>query len=122
MTNNQTANYVMGKTREEYQRLRQQAQVLERFTVSVLDRIGLSQGAHCLDVGCGPGEVMRVMAERVGKTGRVVGLDLDGDLGREGLSVLHDLGHTQCSFVEGDLQSPAKSESNRFDLVYGRLV
>jgi len=45
MTNNQTANYVMGKTREEYQRLRQQAQVLERFTVSVLDRIGLFQGA-----------------------------------------------------------------------------
>jgi len=72
--------------------------------------------------GCGPGEVMRVMADRVGKTGRVVGLDIDGNLGREGLSVLHGIGYTQCSFVEGDLQSLEKNESNRFDLVYGRLV
>src|ERR1700687_1609386 len=27
----------------------------------------------CLDLGCGPGEVMRLMAQRVGPTGRIVG-------------------------------------------------
>jgi len=68
------------------------------------------------------GEVMRVMAERVGKTGRVVGLDLGDDLGGDGLSVLHGLGYSQCSFVEGNLQLLEKSESRRFDLVYGRRV
>jgi len=53
MANDQSPNYVMGKTREEYQRLCQQAQVLERFTTSVLDRIGVAQGAHCLDPDAG---------------------------------------------------------------------
>ena len=55
MTELQGSAYIMGKTQEEYQRLRRQAQVLERFTVSILDRLGVAKGMGCLDVGCGPG-------------------------------------------------------------------
>ena len=70
----------MSRTSEEYERLRRQSELLESITGSVLNRVGLSTGMSCLDLGCGPGEVMRLMAQRVGPTGRVVGIDVTGFL------------------------------------------
>ncbi|HEY1487503.1 MAG TPA: methyltransferase domain-containing protein, partial [Micromonosporaceae bacterium] len=99
-----TSEYVMGRTAEEYERLRAQARVWQPATEALLNRIDLPTGACCLDVGCGPGETMRLMAERVGPSGRVVGLDLDADLGRAALATLHAAGHEQCSYVEGDIE------------------
>ena len=90
----------MSRTSEEYERLRRQSELLESITGSVLNRVGLSTGMSCLDLGCGPGEVMRLMAQRVGPTGRVVGIDVDAKLGRETLSVLKSKGYQQCSFIE----------------------
>jgi ubiquinone/menaquinone biosynthesis C-methylase UbiE len=114
--------YVMGRASEEYERLRRQSELLESITGSVLDRAGLSSGMSCLDVGCGPGEVMRLMADRVGPSGRVVGIDVDGRLGREALSVLKSKGYQQCSFIERDLGSLEQIDSERFDLVFTRLL
>src|SRR5262249_50077534 len=37
--------------------------------------LGVTEGAKVLDVGCGVGGDVRAIAELVGKTGRVVGLD-----------------------------------------------
>jgi ubiquinone/menaquinone biosynthesis C-methylase UbiE len=114
--------YVMGRTSEEYERLRRQSELLESITGSVLDRVGLSRGMSCLDIGCGPGEVMRLMAERVGPTGRIVGVDVDGKLGREALSVLMSKGYRQCSFIEGNVETLGEIGSDRFDLVFARLL
>jgi ubiquinone/menaquinone biosynthesis C-methylase UbiE len=113
---------MMGRTSEEYERLRRQAAFLEPATRSVLDRVGLANGMRCLDVGCGPGEVMRLMAERVGPSGRVVGLDLDHNLGRESVSSLVGKGHGQCTFVEGDLYGVEHLDDQPFDLVFARIV
>ena len=66
----QASAYVMGRTSEEYERSRRQAELLEPITASVFARVGLCTGMCCLDVGCGPGEVMLLMAERVGPTAR----------------------------------------------------
>src|SRR6516162_847709 len=122
MTGGQDPGYVVGRTSGEYGRLRRQSELLDSITVSVLDRVGLGLGMRCLDVGCGPGEVMRLMAERVGPTGRVVGIDIDGKLGTEALSVLMSKGHGQCSFVEGGVESLEQIVSGPFDLVFARLL
>jgi ubiquinone/menaquinone biosynthesis C-methylase UbiE len=114
--------YMMGRTSEEYERLRRQAAFLEPATRSVLDRVGLANGMRCLDVGCGPGEVMRLMAERVGPSGRVVGLDVDHKLGRESVSSLVGRGHRQCTFVEGDVYGLEHIDDEPFDLVFARIV
>jgi len=114
--------YVLGRTTEEYDRLRRQAQVLEPITTSVLERAGLSAGMSCLDVGSGPGEVIRLMADRVGPGGRVVGLDVDGRLGREAAANLAARGYTQCTFIEGDLQRIEFAEGELFDFVFSRIL
>src|SRR5579872_553261 len=75
------AVYALGHTPEEYERLRMQARIWQAATGRLLDQIGLAPGARCLDAGCGPGETMRLMAERVGPGGRVLGIDADASLG-----------------------------------------
>jgi ubiquinone/menaquinone biosynthesis C-methylase UbiE len=114
--------HVMGRASEEYQRLREQAQGWEAATRAILDDAGLREGMNCLDVGCGPGEVMRLMGERVGKKGKVVGMDIDGKIGCEALEVLKGLGTSNFEFIEANveqLQDPAKE---RYDIVYARFL
>ena len=38
---------------------------------------GIVPGARIADVGCGPGAVLRLLAERVGAEGQAVGVDAD---------------------------------------------
>jgi SAM-dependent methyltransferase len=124
MTATTTDGYVMGRTPQEYERLRQQARIWEGATASLLDRASLGPGSRCLDVGCGPGETMRLMAERVGPTGQVVGLDTDADIGRAAVMSLHAAGLDQCTFVEGDVAGPDPFAAfpDAFNLVFGRLI
>ena len=116
------AGYVLGRTEEEYQRLRAQARTWEAVTSRVLDAVGLSPGASCLDAGCGPGETMRLMAQRVGPAGRVRGVDVDASLGAQAETMLHAAGHEQCSFVAHDLTCGAEVPGAPFDVVYARLL
>jgi SAM-dependent methyltransferase len=116
------AAYALGHTPEEYERLRRQARVWEAATGRLLDQVGLGPGASCLDAGCGPGETMRAMAERVGPTGRVLGIDADPALGAMTLMMLHGGGHLQCAFQAQDLAVGEPIPGARFDLVYARLL
>jgi SAM-dependent methyltransferase len=114
--------YVLGRSAEEYERLRAQARMWEPETARLLDRAGLARGARCLDAGCGPGEVMRLLAERVGPEGEVVGIDVDEPLGRQALDALRWEGYEQCRFEAVDVEARAEPPGAPFDLVYARLV
>lgn len=60
----------------ERERLRVLAEIHDPQTVRLLDRIGVEPGARCLEVGPGDGSIARVLAGRVGPTGRVVAADV----------------------------------------------
>jgi len=121
-TGRSQAVYALGHTSQEYQRLRMQARAWAVATGRLLDQVGLGPGASCLDAGCGPGETMRAMAERVGPAGRVLGLDADPALGAMTLAALHDEGHRQCSVQTRDLTAAEPIPGAPFDLVYARLL
>src|SRR5579872_4651910 len=70
-------DYVLRGGAQGAERLRLLAAVKWPTTKILLDRSGLRPGMHCLDVGCGIGAVAFRMAEIVGATGRVVGMDID---------------------------------------------
>ena len=121
-TERRQAVYAMGHTPQEYDRLRMQARGWETATARLLDQIGLAPGASCLDAGCGPGEAMRLMAERVGPSGRVLGVDADGPLGAMAVGMLHGAGHRQCTVQVQDLTAGEPVPGAPFDLVYARLL
>src|SRR5262252_6740527 len=116
------APYALGHSPDEYERLRVQARGWEVATARLLDEVGLGPGASCLDAGCGPGETMRAMAERVGPNGRVLGIDADPALGAMTLAMLHGAGHRQCSFQAQDLTVGGPIPGAPFGLVYARLL
>jgi ubiquinone/menaquinone biosynthesis C-methylase UbiE len=70
------ARFEQGST-AGFERLKVLARVMQDPTAAFLDRVGVPSGARCLDVGCGAGDVSFELASRVGKYGRVVGVDLD---------------------------------------------
>jgi ubiquinone/menaquinone biosynthesis C-methylase UbiE len=114
--------YVLGRSEAEYGRLREQARMWEPETARLFGLAGLSVGDRCLDVGCGPGEVMRLMAERVGPRGDVVGIDVDRPLGRQAATMLEWEGHSQCRFEPVDVERETTVGGAPFDLVFARLV
>jgi ubiquinone/menaquinone biosynthesis C-methylase UbiE len=114
--------YALGRTPEEYERLRAQARMWDATTGRLLAEVGLGPGASCLDAGCGPGETMRAMAGRVGPAGRVLGIDADASLGDMALEMLHVAGYRQCAFHAQDLTNSDPIPGAPFDLVYARLL
>jgi ubiquinone/menaquinone biosynthesis C-methylase UbiE len=116
-----THDELMGRTPEEYQRLRRQAKVWEPATIRVLREAGLRKGMSCLDVGCGPGEVMRLMGELVGATGHVTGLDYDGKAGRLAIEVLQATTKSRFAFIEQDIDTAEEIPGQPFDLTYARF-
>ncbi len=115
-------DYVLGRTEREYERLRAQALVWESAAGRLLDRVALAPGSRCLDAGCGPGETMRLMAQRVGPSGYVLGVDADATVGQRAVATLHEAGHRQCEFARGDLRSGEPIPGAPFDVVYARLL
>lgn len=114
--------YVLGHTHAEYERLQAQSRAWEAATNRVLDQVPIAPGARCLDAGCGPGETTRLLAQRVGPSGHVLGVDIDTTLGRHAVSVLHDGGHRQCAFARVDVTSGEPIPGAPFDVVYARLL
>ena len=113
--------YVHTRDTAEYQRLRDQAEMWRRATEELLDRIGLEPGMSCLDVGAGPGAVMRLMADRVGPQGRVAGIEIDSGLGAQALGDLSAQGGAAFELIEADATALAESPGAPFDLTYCRL-
>jgi trans-aconitate methyltransferase len=121
-TERAATGYALARTPREYERLRAQSRVWERATRRLLDELGLAAGDRCLDAGCGPGEAMRLMAERVGPSGSVTGIDVDTPLGETAIAMLHAHGHRQCHFECADVTTERAISGTAFDLVYARLL
>ena len=113
--------YVHARDLNEYQRLRDQALMWQSATEQVLDRVGLKAGMSCLDVGSGPGAVMRLMADRVGPTGRVTGIEIDGKLGSQALANLRAQGGSEFALIEANMLELDTVPDAPFDLAYCRL-
>jgi SAM-dependent methyltransferase len=113
--------YVHARDMTEYQRLRDQAAMWQGATEEVLDRIGLTPGMSCLDVGSGPGAVMRLMADRVGPQGRVTGIEIDGALGGQALADLRAQGGATFEAVAANVFELDEVPGAPFDLTYCRL-
>ena len=87
---------------------------LDSISTGHLDRLGVTAGARCLEIGAGGGSIARWLADRVGPGGRVVAVDLDTRWFR------HD-GSPQLEVREVDLVS-GPIPAGPWDLIHERLV
>src|SRR5215467_3298818 len=71
------ASYVLGGTGREHERLSRQARIFNPFTERLFRNAGISRGQRVLDIGSGVGDVAMLVAELVGPTGEVVGVERD---------------------------------------------
>ena len=112
--------YVLGHHREELARLDRQAAAIERPTRLLLQAAGLTPGMRVLDLGTGLGHVARMVADIVGPTGDVVGIDRSADALAVARERTRDSGVTNISFEEGDATDWRAAA--RFDAIVERLL
>lgn len=113
-------HYVIRGGVEGRERLRLLSEVMGPSTHALLADAGIPEGAICLDAGCGGGDVTCELAQRVGETGQVVGIDMDAtklDIAR---AEAHARGMRNIAFELQDVTT-WKSEQ-QFDVIYARFL
>jgi len=85
-----------------------------------LERAALRAGERVLDVGCGCGHTSLELAERVGPTGRVSGIDISGPMLQVARERAGESGLENVDFLDADAQVHA-FEPAGFDLSFSRF-
>jgi ubiquinone/menaquinone biosynthesis C-methylase UbiE len=116
----QQADYVLGHTSVEQQRLIRQARVLAPLTERFLRDAGISSGMRVLDIGCGMGDVTMIAAQLVGPAGHLTSIDLDQASIETAQRRAAAFGFENTSFNRADIA--AYVPPNPFDAIVGRLV
>ena len=112
--------YVIEGGAEGRNRLRVLSNVFGPATRELLSQVGIRAGATCLDLGCGGGDVSRDLAQMVGPTGAVLGVDYDAEVLRAAQRETIDAGLTNVSFADHDVTS--WEPEVQFDVVYARFI
>ncbi|MGY4495111.1 class I SAM-dependent methyltransferase [Pseudomonas sp. TE3610] len=112
--------YVFGHSAQELERLMFQARVLAPITSRLISHMGIAPGMRVLDLGCGAGDVSMLVAQAVGESGSVIGIDLDADTvalarHRAQLARLPQIQFQACA-----IEAYASAEG--FDAVIGRYI
>ena len=112
--------YVLGSSDPEIARLDAQAASIAMPTAMLLRTAGIRPGMRVLDLGTGPGHVAFELAELVGPTGFVVGLDRDPRMIGVAEERRAARGIEHMAFTAGDARG--FSGDQPFDAVVARLL
>jgi ubiquinone/menaquinone biosynthesis C-methylase UbiE len=105
----------------ELERLRLQARVWEPEAEEMLDRLGLQEGWHCIDLGCGAMGLLGPLSRRAGPGGRVVGVDTDPKQLAAARDYVQVHGLTNVTVLERDAYNTGLPRES-FDLTHVRFV
>ena len=100
---------------EEHVRIDRQ---LSPLGLAAMDALQPSSGETILDIGCGAGQTLLQLAERVGPAGRVIGVDIAAPLLAVARQRTSHLPHVQL--VEADAQTCPVPDASA-DVVYSRF-
>jgi ubiquinone/menaquinone biosynthesis C-methylase UbiE len=118
--NKARADYVLGHSDRELERLRRQGALFSDLTRDLLVRAGLSKGMRVLDIGCGVGDVSLIAADLVTHEGAVTGIDPAAEALAVARARLDAYGKTWVRFSSGTLEGV--EDCSGFDAVIGRFI
>src|SRR5512132_1363551 len=119
-TSHRSADYPLGNTDAEHERLIRQAARVAPVTERFFREAGIELGQRVLDLGFGVGDVAMLVARLVGPSGEVVGVERDPrSIARARARVL-EAGLRNVSFTQSDVSQISASEP--FDAAVGRFI
>ena len=114
--------YILDGSDEDLRRLLGVAEATREMALSAFRRVGMREGWHAIDCGCGPIGGLAVMAEMVGPAGRVVGVDFSEAAIQRARSVVTALQLGNVELFAGDIHEfDTAAVGGPFDLAYTRL-
>lgn len=114
------SEYPLGSDARELERLDLQGRLLAPATRTILESAGLGPGMRVLDLGSGAGDVAFVVADLVGSSGEVIGVERSPDSCAKASWRAEQRGLRNVRFVEGDIQADAPAHD--LDAIVCRLV
>lgn len=113
--------YVLATGEAAAERLRILHEVYGSGTRAILRQAGIQPGMRVADLGCGVGQVTADMAELVGRTGHVVGVDVSQDQLDQADRLCQDREIRNVSWVAASAFATGLPSAS-FDLVYCRYL
>jgi SAM-dependent methyltransferase len=120
MTNQAVADYVLGYTDSEQERLIRQASIIAPHTERLFREAGIGVGHRVLDLGSGMGDVSMLVAGLVGASGEVVGIERDATSIERAQARVAAAGLRNVSFLNADVNNIVTDRP--FDAVVGRFI
>jgi SAM-dependent methyltransferase len=115
-------DYSLGVNDAERVRLLAQCEMHRSEAELLLERIGIGTGWDVLDLGCGPLGILDILAQRVGRADRIVGIDREPEyLAMVARSMSERNITRRVDLIEADGADTGLPEAS-FDLVHERLV
>ena len=119
-TSYRDATYTLGRTSHETTRLIEQSRIYGESTQRLCKRAGITEGMRVLEIGSGAGDVALTLAELVGPTGQVIGVDVNASILDTARQRAANVGMQNVEFIAGDARRLAFAD--KFDAIVGRFV
>jgi SAM-dependent methyltransferase len=122
-TARRSANYPLGHTDAEHERLIRQAACVAPITERFFREAGIGPGQRVLELGSGVGDVAMLVARLVGPSGEVVAIERDPNSIAKASARVSEAGFHNISFNESNVneilnQKPFDAAVGRFILMY----
>jgi SAM-dependent methyltransferase len=114
-------HYILATGGKDVERLRLLQEVYGPGTERLFHRVGVRSGQRVVEIGCGSGNIACWMAEKVGPSGWVVGIDNSAAQIEQARKQAQARGLRNIEFHVADACSPRLPEGS-FDIAYCRLV
>ena len=115
-----TGGYALGYTDAEQERLIRQAAIIAPIAERLFREAGIGLGQRVLDLGSGMGDVAMLLAQLVGSSGEVVGVERDANSIARAKERVAAAGLRNVNFLNTDVNNIVGEEP--FDAVAGRFI
>ncbi len=115
------SRYILDGSDGDLRRLLGIAQLLEGMARRAFERVGIQEGWSAIECGCGPIGALAVIAELVGSSGRVVGVDFGESAVERARSVAATLALENVHVIAADVhETDVLDLGGPFDVAYTR--